>query len=199
MDGRQDKVAGAMKLLADGDRDGATVLLRAALAEAPDDPDGLHGMACVARASGRPDLAIGLAGRAIAILPAAHFHITLGCALQEQGHLEPARAALHVATLREPRDPRAHAALAAVLGESGRWAEAEASLLAALDLRPADTALLLEWGRAAILAGGTDVVPRLAAGRFVAEDAGRLHELAGLLSERGRNAQAERLYRLVRD
>ncbi|MBB2166581.1 tetratricopeptide repeat protein [Gluconacetobacter sp. 1b LMG 1731] len=199
MDGRQDKVAGAMKLLADGDREGATVLLRAALADAPDDPDGLHGMACVARASGRPDLAIGLAGRAIAILPAAHFHITLGCALQEQGHLEPARAALHVATLREPRDPRAHAALAAVLGESGRWGEAEASLRAALDLRPADTALLLDWGRAAVLAGGTDVVPRLAAGRFVAEDAGRLHELAGLLSERGRNAQAERLYRLVRD
>ncbi|MBB2198601.1 tetratricopeptide repeat protein [Gluconacetobacter sp. 1c LMG 22058] len=199
MDGRQDKVAGAMKLLADGDRDGATVLLRAALADAPDDPDGLHGMACVARASGRPDLAIGLAGRAIAILPAAHFHITLGCALQEQGHLEPARAALHVATLREPRDPRAHAALAAVLGESGRWAEAEASLRVALDLRPADTALLLDWGRAAILAGGTDVVPRLAAGRFVAEDAGRLHELAGLLSERGVHEQAERLYRLVRD
>ncbi|MFW7267081.1 tetratricopeptide repeat protein [Gluconacetobacter sp. Hr-1-5] len=188
-----------MRLLADGDREGATSLLRAALAEAPDDPDSLHGMACVARASGRADLAIGLAGRAIAILPAAHFHITLGCALHEQGHLEPARAALHVATLREPRDPRAHAALAAVLGEIGRWAEAEESLRAALALRPADTALLLDWGRAAILAGGADVAPRLAAGRFVVEDAGRLHELAGLLSERGRHGQAEMLYRRVRD
>ncbi|WP_264813536.1 tetratricopeptide repeat protein, partial [Gluconacetobacter sacchari] len=72
MDGRQDEVAGAMARLAEGDRDGAASVLRAALARAPDDPEILHGMACVARASGRADLAIGLAGRAIAILPAAH-------------------------------------------------------------------------------------------------------------------------------
>ncbi|MBB2179092.1 tetratricopeptide repeat protein [Gluconacetobacter tumulicola] len=201
MDGRRDRVAGAMRLLADGDRDGATSVLRAALAEAPDDPDILHGMACVARASGRPDLAIGLAGRAIAILPAAHFHITLGCALWEGGHQEPARAALHVATLREPRDARGHAALAAVLGEMGRWGEAEASLRAALGLRPADTALLLDWARAAIMGDGVGIWPRLEASarRFVAQDAGRLHELAVLLSERGRHGEAEILYRLVRD
>ncbi|MBB2160347.1 tetratricopeptide repeat protein [Gluconacetobacter sacchari] len=151
MDGRQDEVAGAMARLAEGDRDGAASVLRAALARAPDDPEILHGMACVARASGRADLAIGLAGRAIAILPAAHFHITLGCALHEQGHLEPARAALRVATLREPRDVRGHAALAAVLGAMGRGAEAEASLRAALALRPADAALL--HGLAARLSG----------------------------------------------
>jgi Flp pilus assembly protein TadD len=164
-----------------------------------DEADILHDMACAARAAGRPDLAIGLAGKAIALLPAAHFHITLGCALREQGHGEEARAALAVAILREPRDARAHAALAGVLGDLERWAEAEASLRAARALRPGDVALLLDWAHARTHAGGPDVGSDIVAraDALTPDHAGPLHGLAILLSNRGQPGQAEALYRLI--
>lgn len=197
-----DSAARAMALLEAGDRDGALALLHAALSARPAcrDADVLHGMACVARAAGRPDLAIGLAGKAVALLPAAHFHITLGCALREQGHVEEARAALAVAVLREPRDARAHAALAGALGELGRWAEAEASLRAARALCPGDMALLLEWARACIHGGDhAAATAEIVAGadRFAPDHAGALHGLATLLADRGQPAGAEALYRQI--
>ena len=99
---------------------GAEEKLRAILIADPGQPDALHGMACLARARGQSATAIALVGRALqkpSVSPdrRARMHATLGLALLEQGHVEAARAALHVAVLLQPADPRAHAALAEAL------------------------------------------------------------------------------------
>ncbi|WP_244959727.1 tetratricopeptide repeat protein [Gluconacetobacter azotocaptans] len=192
-----DLVALGLARLEAGDRDGALEHFRDVLTRTPGDPDALHGMACAARAAGRPDLAIGLAGKAIAALPAAHFHITLGRALHEQGHLEEARAALSVATLREPRDPRAHAALAGVLEAQGARAEAEVSLRRAVALRPRDPAPMLELAQLRTRGGDrpggialTRQAVALAPDRVESLDA-----LAALLAGAGQAEEAEPVYR----
>ncbi|MBB2174524.1 tetratricopeptide repeat protein [Gluconacetobacter johannae] len=192
-----DPVALGLARLEAGDRDGALGHFRDALARTPGDPEALHGMACVARAAGRPDLAIGLAGKAVAVLPAAHFHITLGRALHEQGHLEEARAALSVATLREPRDPRAHAALAGVLEAQGARAEAEASLRRAIALRPRDPTLMLELAQLRTRSGdrmGGIALARQAAA-LAPDRVESLDALATLLAGAGKAEEAEPVYR----
>ncbi|MBB2201166.1 tetratricopeptide repeat protein [Gluconacetobacter tumulisoli] len=190
-------VATGLACLEAGDRDGALRHFRAALSRAPGDPEAVHGLACVARAAGRPDLAIGLAGKAIATLPAAHFHITLGRALQERGHLEEARAALSVATLREPRDPRAHAALADVLEAQGAETQAEASLRRAIALRPRDPVLMLNLAHLRIRGG--DRLGGLALARqavaLAPDRVESLGALATLLAGAGRAEEAEAVFR----
>ncbi|KXV45812.1 hypothetical protein AD945_16685 [Gluconobacter albidus] len=116
-----------------GDLSGAEDAFRAILAMEPGQADALHGMACLARVRGQSGMAIALVGRALQ-KPAvssdrkARMHMTLGLALSEQGHLEAARAALHVSVLLQPADPRAHTALAEVCVGLGRRGQAREAL-----------------------------------------------------------------------
>ncbi|UYH52149.1 hypothetical protein N5W20_04665 [Candidatus Kirkpatrickella diaphorinae] len=127
-----------MALLASGDLKGATARFQNILAQMPDDHDAIHGMACVARAERRPDRAIALIGQVLkeelSDEKRALYHITLGHALYEAGHLEPARAAFSVATLLTPQDFRAHAGLGGVLIQQSRYEEGAESWNRAADL-----------------------------------------------------------------
>ena len=122
-------------------------LYRAALSLSPGHPESLHGLGCLAHEAGRPDLAIGLIGQAVAAAPGiAAYTLSLGLALLDRGHLEEARAALHVAALRAPEDPRTHRALAQALSRLGRLHEAEVSLRLALRQAPGDARAWLSLG-----------------------------------------------------
>lgn len=127
-----------MALLASGDFEGAAARFRKVLAQMPDDHDAIYGMACVARAEGRPDRAIALIGRVLkedlTDDKRALYHITLGHALYEAGHLEPVRAAFSVATLLTPQDFRAHAGLGGVLIQQSRFEEGAESWKRVADL-----------------------------------------------------------------
>ncbi|GBR45512.1 hypothetical protein AA3990_1117 [Gluconobacter roseus NBRC 3990] len=101
-------------------------------------------MACLARARGQDATAIALVGRALqgsGISPdrKARMHITLGLALLGQGHAEAARAALNVAVILQPSDPRAHAALGDAFVALGRREEARKALGKAADLLADDS------------------------------------------------------------
>ncbi|QDH17569.1 tetratricopeptide repeat protein [Swingsia samuiensis] len=126
---------------------------RSLLKTDPRQPDALHGMACVARHKGQNATAIALMGLALKnaaeVSPSrrARMHITLGAALLEEGHVEPARAALSVATVLQPADHRAHAALAQALLVLNRRDEAMASLQVAADLASHDQIYLTQLGQ----------------------------------------------------
>ncbi|WP_408873690.1 tetratricopeptide repeat protein [Gluconobacter roseus] len=127
-----------------GDLAGAEARFRAILAGQPGQPDALHGMACLARARGQDATAIALVGRALqksGISPdrKARMHITLGLALLAQGHAEAARAALNVAVILQPSDPRAHAALGDAFMVLGRRDEAREALRKTADLLADDS------------------------------------------------------------
>ena len=132
-------------------RDGSGVeaerLYRAALAAEPGHAGSLHGLGCLAHAAGRPDLAIGLIGQAVTAAPeVAAYTLSLGLALLDRGHLEQARAALHVAVLRDETDPRAHRALAQALSRLGRLEQAETHLRRSTVLDPRGAAAWLSLG-----------------------------------------------------
>lgn len=134
----QNDVDTGMALLASGDVTGAAARFKKVLAREPGFPDAIHGMACVARAEGRPEHAIALIGRMLKDeLPVekyAQIHITLGYALFEAGHVEQARAALSVTTLLMPEDYRAHAGLGEILIRQGRHEEGAVSWTRAAEL-----------------------------------------------------------------
>lgn len=116
-----------------GDLAGAEEDFRNILSRQPGQPDALHGMACLARARGQDATAIALVGRALqknGVSPdrKGRMHITLGLALIAQGHVEAGRAALSVAVILQPSDPRAHAALGEAFERLGRRDEARATL-----------------------------------------------------------------------
>jgi tetratricopeptide (TPR) repeat protein len=123
---------------------------REALALAPAHADSLHGMGVLAHQLGRSDLAIGYIGKALKEKPRqAHYHINLGRALRDRGHIEEARAAFHVAVLLAPNDAVAQFNLATALTDLGRRDEALACYREALRIDPfyadacANMALLL--------------------------------------------------------
>ncbi|MBE7210259.1 MAG: tetratricopeptide repeat protein [Gluconacetobacter diazotrophicus] len=121
-----------------GDRAAADALYRDALSRFAAEPVALHGLGVLALEAGRSGEAIAFLGRATAAAPdRAEPYLHLGLALHDQGHLEPARAALHVCALRDPADPRAPAAMAAVLEQQDRFAEAATAAAGALHLDPA--------------------------------------------------------------
>lgn len=187
----------------DGDLDEAERLYRQALSLDPALPDGLHGLGLLALGRGLPAQAIALIGRAVAARPEiALYTLNLGLALHAKGHLEEARAALHVAALRDPIDARAHAGLAAVLDQLGRHDEAVAAARTALDRAPPGatppgmSALL---GRSALRDGDwQDAVRRLSdAVGEAPSDAGAWHGLAVAHAALGHAAGAERCFRQV--
>lgn len=92
-----------------------------------DDPDALHGLACVALAAGRPDLAINLAGQALRLAPHGPFHEVLARALLAQGHPVAAQAAIRAACLCQPDDVPVLLACAEIMEATGdTWAAARA-------------------------------------------------------------------------
>ena len=171
---------------------------RAVLVLAPGDAESLHGLGCLAHEAGRPEVAIGLIGQAVAAAPErAYYLISLGLALLERNHVEEARAALHVATLRDAADPRAHRALGQALSRQGRLAEAEASLRTALALDPASAACLLALG--GVLRARGDLVGAVAAfdaaSRRAPGDALAWHALASAQASLGALLPAEAAFR----
>lgn len=141
----RDAIDTALALLAGGDPTGAEARFRNVLAVAPDHAEAWHGLACVARVRNLPGQAVALAGKALAQPTAgdaqrARFHITLGAALSEAGQGDAAVAALNVAILLEPRDPRAHAALGQARWRAGRADDAILAYERAVELAADDTA-----------------------------------------------------------
>ena len=181
----------ALACLARGDAVQAESLLRAHLRRNPMDAQGWHAMACVARAGGNATAAVALAGKAVELAPEPFFHITLGLALLELGHVEQARAATHVAVLATPADPRAHDAMAQVQERAGHLRDAEQALKTALSLRPLEqdrhmalAAFLARCGRAEeaavvssrALALGEQAVAAHNLHAMVLEQAGRMED-----------------------
>ncbi|WP_338332543.1 tetratricopeptide repeat protein [Acetobacter sp. LMG 32666] len=189
----------ALACLAQGDAVQAESLLRTHLHLNPTDAYSWHAMACVARAGGNAGAAVALADRAVRLAPEPFFHITLGLALLELGHVEPARAAANVAILATPNDPRAHDAMGQILEKAGRLPDAERAFKKALALRP------LEQGRHMALAafvarcGRAAEATTLSARALALEEediaAQNLHAM--VLEQAGRMAEAEPHFRRV--
>ncbi|MGI4744646.1 MAG: tetratricopeptide repeat protein [Janthinobacterium lividum] len=178
--------------------DQAERLYREALAVQPDHADSLHGLGVLARGNGRNDLAVGLIGRAIAARKeVAYYYVDLGLALRDLGHAEEARAALQVAVLRDPDDPRGHAGLALALETLGRLDDAVASLRSAVTLAPDDAQAWHRLGADLGTLGRLDEA-EAAFRRTVAllpDDPSALANLGGLLFERNRLDEAADLLR----
>ncbi|MCQ8277811.1 tetratricopeptide repeat protein [Acetobacteraceae bacterium KSS8] len=186
-----------------GDTIAAERLYREALALDPEAPDALHGLGVLALERGLPAQAIALIGRASGLRPDhALFTLNLGHALLARGHFEEARAAMRAATLQDPGDPRAHAALAGVLEQLGRLDEALTAARTALD-RVIDSSAIpgtqaLAGRAASALGRWPDAVSALS--RAVAEnpaDAASWHGLAVAHAALGRSDEAERCFREV--
>ncbi|KPH87654.1 tetratricopeptide repeat protein [Komagataeibacter intermedius] len=95
--------------------------------QGPDDPAALHGLACVALAAGRGDLAISLAGQAVRRAPDGPFHEVLARALLAQGHHVAAQAAIRAACLCQPDDVPVLLACAEIMEATGdTWAAVQA-------------------------------------------------------------------------
>ena len=189
----------------DGRPEDAERLYREALALRADEPDALHGLGVLALAGGRSGLAIALIGRAIRARPeTALYYVNLGSALHDQGHVEEARAALQVAVLRDPDDPRAHLGLALALARLGRAADAADAAGQAILRDPAHgTPATLIPGASALqgrlrLESG-DVEPALGLLRAAAAEAPDApeawHALGAALGGTGRLAEAEAAFR----
>lgn len=173
---------------------------QAALLLLPGHAGSLHGLGCLAHAAGRTELAIGLIGQAVAAAPlVAHYTLSLGLALLDRGHVEEARAALHVAVLRDTEDPRAHRALAQALSRLGRLDEAEASLRNAIRLAPADAAGPLSLGGVLRARGEPQaaVAAFAEAVRLAPDDPLAWHALASACGSVGELARAEAAFRQV--
>jgi tetratricopeptide (TPR) repeat protein len=99
--------------------------------------DALHLLGVVTHQKGRPDLAIDLIRRAIAINPLeASFHANLGVAFKELGRQDEAIACYRTAIRLRPEQPEAHNSLGNALAGSGRLDEALVSYRTAIALRP---------------------------------------------------------------
>lgn len=195
-----DLLAAALAQHRQGRLEEAERLYRALLEARPDEAEALHGLGCIAHAAGRPDIAIGLIGQAVAHAPqVAAFGVSLGLALLARGHLEEARAALHVAVLREPGLVEGHRAHAQALLRLGRAAEAEASLRRAAALAPREAPIRLALGQLLQSAGRLDeALDSLRAATELDPWAPLAwHALAALRGARGETAAAELAFRKV--
>lgn len=200
MSSHREKAAQALRHHQSGALVEAELLYRAVLAVRPDHADSLYGMGVLARGSGRAEVAVAFIGRAIRSRPeAGHYYVDLGLALRELGHLEPARAALAVAVLRVPDDPRARLGLAMALDALGRDGEAadQAEAAIRLDGQGGDVAA---WHLLATLQGRLGRLDEAEAAfrRTMAlrpQDPAPVANLGGLLFERGRLDEALLLLR----
>lgn len=115
----------------------AEALYRQVLALSPDHPDALHLLGTLALQASRPDMAIPLIERAIALRPAAPMFCNLGIALRALGRYEEAAGQFRRAIALEPGNVLAHAWLGQTLQQGlGQPAAAVASYRQALALKP---------------------------------------------------------------
>ncbi|MFT8779515.1 tetratricopeptide repeat protein [Acetobacter orientalis] len=129
----------ALGLLAQGKAEQAAALLRPHLAQNPQDGAAWHAFGCVALANGSAQAAVQCVAKALELESQPHFYSTQGQALLALGHAEAARAALHVAIMQSPRDPRPHQLMAEALEALGRFDNAAQALRNAVRLRPLES------------------------------------------------------------
>ncbi|ATU73442.1 Protein flbA [Gluconacetobacter sp. SXCC-1] len=166
----------------------------------PDNPDALHGLACVALAAGRADLAIGLAGRALQVAPRGPFHEVLARALLAQGHPQAACAAIRLACQRQPGHVPTYLACAEIMEATGAVQEAarafaQAARLAGcgnVPVRRLHAGFLWRRGRRAAAIAQMRHVMNLAP-----RDAVMAHELAEMLLAHDDRAGAETVLRMI--
>ncbi len=183
-----------------GGRQEAERLYCAALAACPGHAESLHGLGCLAQEAGQPERAIGLIGQALAAAPEnAAYTISLGLALLACSHVEEARAALHVAVLRDNGDPRARRGLAQALSRLGRLAEAETHLRRAIELDPRAAAAWLSLGGVQRARGAADAAigSFREAARLAPGDALNWHALGACCAATGALDEAEAAFRRV--
>ncbi|MBE7731031.1 tetratricopeptide repeat protein [Komagataeibacter sp. FXV3] len=194
---RQDILARAHAALRAGDINAARACFATLRACRVDDPDALHGLACVALAAGRADLAINLAGQALRLAPHGPFHEVLARALLAQGHHVAAQAAIRAACLCQPDDVPVLLACADIMEATGdTWAAGQS------------------YGRAVILSPAPAVQARRLHARFLWRRGQRdaaiqqmrhvarqvpasvhMHELAEMLLAHHQREQAEEVLR----
>ncbi|AZV39703.1 tetratricopeptide repeat protein [Komagataeibacter xylinus] len=200
MTGRNGLLARGQVALRAGDMAGARACFATMRGFWPDDPDALHGLACIALALGRADRAISLAGRARLVAPPghphlAHYHEVLAHALLACGHGDAARAAIRAACLYRPDDGAIMLALAEIMERTGDMAAAEAAHARAVTLsgvaaRVAQARFWWRRGRgAAALAQMRHVVGN------APHDGVAVHELVSMLLAHDHRAEAETVLR----
>ncbi|MEA2631852.1 MAG: protein O-GlcNAc transferase, partial [Chloroflexota bacterium] len=110
---------------------------RRVLARCPDHADALHSLGILANMTGRPDAAIDLIARAIAVNPAvAEYHGSLGESYGRSGRWSEAIASLRRAVELKPDYAEAHNNLGNALQGEGRFDEAIAAYARAIQLKP---------------------------------------------------------------
>ncbi|MBV1831747.1 tetratricopeptide repeat protein [Komagataeibacter sp. AV436] len=198
--GRADLLARGQVALRAGDMAGARACFAAMLGFWPDDPDALHGLACIALALGRADRAISLAGRARFVAPPDHprlgsYHEVLARALLACGHHAAARAAIRTACLHSPDDGAIMLACAEIMERTGDLAAAVVAHAQAVAVGgvPARVAQARFWWRR----GRGEAA--LAQMRHVAASAPHdgvvIHELVGMLLAHDHREEAETVLR----
>jgi tetratricopeptide (TPR) repeat protein len=115
----------------------AEQLYRQVLSADPNHVDALHMLGVLAYQAGRPEAAVDLIGRAIALRgDNAGFHNNMGEALRYLGRLDEAIAHLTTATELDPYAADGHMNLGNALKQHGRLEQAIAHYRRALDLKP---------------------------------------------------------------
>jgi len=120
-----------------GNLEPAEGVLRQILGAQPSNPFALHLLGLVALRAGKPDMAVELIGKAIAILPTeAHFHRNLGEIHRTRKQLDLAvKHGRHAVSL-APEDAIAHSNLGIALYDLKQYDEARACQQQALKLQP---------------------------------------------------------------
>lgn len=115
----------------------AEAICRDVLRKATDQPEALHRLGIIAWQTGRPDVALDLLHRAVALRPQADdYHHDLGNVLQSRGRLDDALACYRRAAALAPAHADAHFNAGTVLQQQGRADEAAACYAEALAHAP---------------------------------------------------------------
>jgi predicted TPR repeat methyltransferase len=132
-----DALALAIRLHRSGEVDDAEVLYERILAAQPDQPDALHFLGMLALYRNRPDAALELIRKSVA-LDARHpeRHNNLGNVLLLAGRSEEAAQAYRNAISLGPAHADAHTNLGVILGAQRRYDEAEAAHKRSIELAP---------------------------------------------------------------
>lgn len=177
-----------------GDAVGARACFASVQATDAADPDALHGLACVALAAGRADLAIALAGRALRHAPGGPYHVVLARALLARGHGDAARVAIKSAIVSRPDEVPVVLAWAEIMDRTGDTLAAARGFRRAVRLsgrhggasRALHARFLWRRGRRAAA-----VEQMRQAVRHAPDTAAYAHELVDMLRASGREAEVE--------
>jgi predicted O-linked N-acetylglucosamine transferase (SPINDLY family) len=137
-----DAVAHALRLHREGRLDEAEAAYTTLLARHPDDFDGLHLLGVIRRQRGRPDEAIELIARAIALRPSvAAAHANLGNALIDAKRFAEAAVSFERALSLKPGDALVHGCLGNARRAEGKHAEAASHYRRAITLDPGNASV----------------------------------------------------------